>query len=173
MSLFRPETINIQTLECVSYDARDSLPPIAAIYFVLSPDGEILYIGKATNLYLRWKSHHRRHVYALIHAVRIAWIPISNRAKLVEIEQMCIQHFSPVHNGSKYPKRADEKRSTSFRLTHEAKSLLGKLSNLMGMPQTAVCETLIREKARREKVHTQTRSSRDDPTEPLAASVGR
>ncbi|GFE72116.1 GIY-YIG nuclease family protein [Chroococcus sp. FPU101] len=38
---------------------RAKLPPSPAIYFVFTPDKQLLYIGKADNLQKRWNSHHK------------------------------------------------------------------------------------------------------------------
>jgi len=45
-----------------------------------------------------------------------------------------------------------DKKSTSFRLTPEARRLLEVLALKFGISQTAVLELLIREKAKRENV---------------------
>jgi len=45
-----------------------------------------------------------------------------------------------------------DKTKTSFTLSDEAKDLLQQLSAKMGISQTAVIETIIREKAKREKI---------------------
>jgi tetrahydromethanopterin S-methyltransferase subunit G len=38
---------------------RAKLPPTSGIYFVYTPDHNLLYIGKADNLRTRWNSHHK------------------------------------------------------------------------------------------------------------------
>jgi len=52
------------------------------------------------------------------------------------------------------PRSKDEvqKFSTSIRLSAEAKSLLDKLAQNLGVSQSAILELAIREKAKREKV---------------------
>lgn len=49
-----------------------------------------------------------------------------------------------------------KKEPTSIRLTPEAKTLLSRLSDALGVSQAAVLETLIREKAKRERLATPT-----------------
>ena len=38
---------------------RAKLPSQAGIYFVYTPDHQLLYLGKADNLNIRWNSHHK------------------------------------------------------------------------------------------------------------------
>ncbi len=38
---------------------RSQLPARPGIYFVYTPDYQLLYIGKADNLQKRWNSHHK------------------------------------------------------------------------------------------------------------------
>ena len=176
MSLPTPESINVTALPYVLMDERGSLPNIPAVYFVLNNTGDILYIGRAKSLCFRWQSHHRMAQFIAYKDLKLAWIVVEDIDLLGSLEKSCIDYFSPSLNGPVHGYRESMARPrviTSMRLTPETKSLLARLSDLLGMSQAAVIETLIREKARREKVHTQTRSSRDDPTEPLAASVGR
>jgi hypothetical protein len=45
-----------------------------------------------------------------------------------------------------------KKRSTSFTLTHEARRLLAKLHDKLGISMAAVVELAIREKADKEKI---------------------
>jgi len=54
----------VWSLPSVELADRASLPNIPAIYYATDRTGQILYVGKATNLYLRWNSrrfgaHHK------------------------------------------------------------------------------------------------------------------
>jgi hypothetical protein len=54
-----------------------------------------------------------------------------------------------------------KKEATSVRLTPEAKILLVRLSDALGLSQAGILETLIREKAKRERLAA---SPQDRPT---------
>jgi len=54
----------VWSLPSVELADRASLPSISAIYYATDRTGQILYVGKSTNLYLRWNSrrfgaHHK------------------------------------------------------------------------------------------------------------------
>lgn len=49
-------------------------------------------------------------------------------------------------------KMLEEKKKTSFQVSQEGKRLLEALSTKLGISQSAVFETAIREKAKKEKV---------------------
>jgi predicted DNA-binding protein len=51
-----------------------------------------------------------------------------------------------------------KKEATSVRLTPEAKTLLQRLSDSLGLSQAGVLEILIRDKAKRERVETNDRT---------------
>ncbi|WP_375494649.1 GIY-YIG nuclease family protein [uncultured Nostoc sp.] len=51
--------INPLELPFVSFQERKILPASPGIYFAISSNDEILYIGRSNNLRNRWKSHHR------------------------------------------------------------------------------------------------------------------
>lgn len=38
---------------------RSKLPALPGVYFVYTPDHQLLYVGKADNLKIRWNSHHK------------------------------------------------------------------------------------------------------------------
>jgi len=50
-----------------------NLPCTSAVYFALTADNAILYIGQTGNLRQRWATHHRRHQLHQEGGVRFAW----------------------------------------------------------------------------------------------------
>lgn len=102
-------------LPSLSLDQRNALPDCPAIYFVLSPDDVVLYIGKTVKLMMRWKAHHRYRQCAAIPGVRIAWLSLTDTPDLLNaIEQACIEYFEPTFNRQHLPNIEDIKRSVRF-----------------------------------------------------------
>jgi hypothetical protein len=95
------ETVNLLDLPSVALTDRATLPNCSAIYFALSPDNTVLYIGKARNLAFRWrgKTHHRYFELAGMGNVRIAWLIVSDPMLLNGVEAACIAYFRPPLNG--------------------------------------------------------------------------
>ncbi len=95
------ETIQ-QKLPHVSLTELYELPEVSAIYYVVAND-TVLYVGQATNLKDRWRSHHRTlqlmtFIYAGI-PVDIYWRECE-RAVLSEEESKEIETFVPRLNRS-------------------------------------------------------------------------
>lgn len=93
-----PKNIQVSTLPGLVLSQKKFLPKISSIYFVISNSTEIIYIGKAKNLYRRWSDHH---LYAKLKCqenITIAWLSVQNSDLLFEIETAMIKHFQPVFN---------------------------------------------------------------------------
>ena len=90
--------INPLDLPSVPLIEKDSLPQLAAIYFVISENGKILYIGRSINLASRWKDHHRYSELKELRSVRIAWLDCDDESLLPQIEEAMIKHFLPYLN---------------------------------------------------------------------------
>jgi hypothetical protein len=76
---------------------RDVFPPVAAIYFFLTENGIVLYVGETANLATRCGGH-PRHTAALEidpHA-RVHWL--ERRSGRAAFEAACIRRFSPSLN---------------------------------------------------------------------------
>ena len=68
--------LRVWSLPSVELADRASLPNIPAIYYATDRTGQILYVGKATNLYLRWNSrrfgaHHKLNELSQYHGVKL------------------------------------------------------------------------------------------------------
>lgn len=76
----------------------ENIPAVSAVYFVYVPPDIVLYIGQATSLATRWKSHRflRLSCYE-IKNLRLAWLP-AEPATLTVIERYYIQKLRPPLN---------------------------------------------------------------------------
>lgn len=93
-----PATIDPFSLPAVARQERNKLPHGAALYFVLSNDKTVLYVGRSAALYGRWVAHHLLEPLRNRGGVRIAWMVVSDPALLPPWEALCINHFHPRMN---------------------------------------------------------------------------
>ena len=93
-----PKNIQVLQLPGVVLSQKKFLPKISSIYFVISNSKEIIYIGKAKNLYRRWGDHHLFERLKCQENITIAWLSVQNSDLLFEIETAMIKHFQPVFN---------------------------------------------------------------------------
>ena len=66
----------VWSLPSVDLADRASLPKITAVYYAVDRTGQILYVGKSTNLYLRWNNrrfgaHHKLHELSQYRGVKL------------------------------------------------------------------------------------------------------
>jgi len=98
-----PAQIDLASLPYVPFAQRHTLPPCAALYFVLEPANTVTYIGRTISLRQRWRgSHHLLGTYAPIEGLRIAWVLVSDATFLAALERACIAFFQPRDN---HPRR--------------------------------------------------------------------
>lgn len=90
--------VDLQELPAVALENRLMLPHCAAVYFALSKNNEVLYIGKSVDIAHRWISHHRWRNLDEIGNVRIAWMEVNNSSLLPELEWLLIEKFKPSLN---------------------------------------------------------------------------
>jgi Arc/MetJ-type ribon-helix-helix transcriptional regulator len=97
--------INICSLPSISFQERQNLPSIPAIYFVVSSEEDLLYIGQTMNLQKRWEAHHRTKQLESFSHVRICWLSLPNTTseELLKLEYACILHFEPLINATPLP----------------------------------------------------------------------
>lgn len=74
MDTINPDTPDIAGLPWVLFDERKTLPKASAMYFALTVDERLLYIGKTTNLRTRWYAHHKAASLTEAGCVRLAWM---------------------------------------------------------------------------------------------------
>lgn len=76
----------------------EEVPAVSAVYFVYVPPDIVLYIGQATSLSVRWKSHRFLRLCCYeIKNLRLAWLP-TELAALTVIERYYIQKLRPPLN---------------------------------------------------------------------------
>lgn len=100
--MIAPEYIDPSTLRALPLASRRQFPETTCIYFAIDSLGAVQYIGQSVNLRQRWAGHHRREHLEGLGGVRIAWIEISDRAFLNEIESALIDWFDPPLNSTRY-----------------------------------------------------------------------
>lgn len=96
-------SIDISKLPALLLSERHRLPRCSAVYFVFLDFNELLYIGKAVNLRLRWKNHHRLKELNSIKNVLIAWLEV-DVFDLGNFEYSFIEEFKPKLNDTPVPK---------------------------------------------------------------------
>ncbi|MEH1902496.1 MAG: hypothetical protein V7L04_14025 [Nostoc sp.] len=93
------EQVDLLDLPSMPLTQRNSFPPIPCVYFALSPQSEVMYIGRTVNLKARWAGHHRYEEIKSIQGISIAWLEIKEVEILPGIEQSIIEYFNPPLNG--------------------------------------------------------------------------
>ena len=83
----------------LSIENIDKLPKEAGVYLVLDKDEEVIYVGKAKNLYRRWKSwksrHHKRKEFIKRTNVKVAY---RLTPYISELETRLIYSYKPCLN---------------------------------------------------------------------------
>jgi predicted GIY-YIG superfamily endonuclease len=92
------DTANISLLPSLPITERFDLPEIGAVYFVLSEIGNIEYIGKASNLHRRWRSHNCCADLSNPKTSKIAWQEVCNETERDTLEREYILNFFPEIN---------------------------------------------------------------------------
>lgn len=92
-------------LPFVSFDRRALLPAISCIYFAVSDEDEILYVGQSINVRKRWsgRGHHNSH--QMRPSYRIYWMPVPFE-DLNRIENAFIMQLDPPWNKDRGGARA-------------------------------------------------------------------
>ncbi len=98
MTKIAPESIDFLNLPSLPLKSRKDLPNCQGIYFVISSQGTIQYIGCTKNLRRRWQQHHRLGQLEKYFDVKIAWLEVSESELLPEIEKALIKWFKPYLN---------------------------------------------------------------------------
>ena len=94
MDVLAPENLDLASLPWVPFAERKALPPLSAVYFAVGTGDTILYIGKTTNLRMRWNTHHKTAMLEAAPCLRIAWMAC-DASRAAAIEWALIQHFMP------------------------------------------------------------------------------
>ena len=129
------KSFDITSLPSVLLENKDRLPDASAIYFVLSQQNKILYIGQSKALNKRWKHHQKLKDISKYESVKIAYLVFSIPDFLFEIEQALIRHFDPPLNlYNPFNQKSDEVRVVkSLRASDEVWEKLGILAKEKNM----------------------------------------
>lgn len=98
-----PKEIVLAALPSLPLEQSSELPQIPGIYIAYIADSStntIQYIGRSTNIYRRWRTHHRFNDLIKVRNIRIAWIVIEDTSLLPGIESVLIRFFNPPLNGA-------------------------------------------------------------------------
>ncbi|MBR8835188.1 MAG: AAA family ATPase [Stigonema ocellatum SAG 48.90 = DSM 106950] len=111
--------IELSELPSVSLNARQYLPACSAIYMVIDSLNQVLYVGKASNLQIRWQRHHRLEQLNDIDKkmfVRIAWL-VCEQNQLDKLEVDFIAKYSPLLNNTPVTKEKEKWKSEMINMT--------------------------------------------------------
>lgn len=98
MSSFTLESFDLSSLPCLPLSDKSKLPSCASVYFALSAQGRVLYVGRSIDVRERLRRHHRVSLLEALGGVRIAWLKESNSLALQSIETALIKYFNPPLN---------------------------------------------------------------------------
>jgi hypothetical protein len=84
-------------LPSVPFLTPRALPQCTAVYFCLSADATVLYVGSSWNIRKRWYQQEKQPLLAYMGCASIAW-KVCTLEELPALETVCIQHFRPLLN---------------------------------------------------------------------------
>lgn len=115
--------VQISHLSSVAFEDRQHLPAIPAVYFVMSAQRQIVYIGECADLLLRWQGkRHQRAAQMQGGGYRIHWRQApADTAERKAAEREAITYFQPLWNRTEIP--ADELREVTLYIRRVAKHL--------------------------------------------------
>jgi GIY-YIG catalytic domain len=147
-------------LPSVVFTARQTLPCCSCVYFALSAEGAVLYVGQSQNLRERWYSHHRTEELRMLGCVSIAWYvaPVEDGP---DLENALIQHYQPALNGWK--DRPVPRPSFPIKAWRETAYLLNLLVAYSGESRGALIHRLAQEECKRLSLSFSERNSGDLP----------
>lgn len=132
--------VNPFELPSLPLSDRRKLPVCMAVYFALSEENNVLYIGRSTDLNLRWLNHHHWQKLKSFNNVKIAWINVDDEKLLVGIESALIQHFNPPLNTRK--KWVGKKKTLNF--SEQELEYLKQISEKTGRTETDIVREALR-----------------------------
>lgn len=97
--------LDLSRLPSVPLSQKANLDRHSAIYFALDSNNKVWYVGRAINLFIRWRKHHRFAQLCEINRtnpVRLAWWEC-NPEQLKQAEDRLIKVYKPVLNNTIVP----------------------------------------------------------------------
>jgi predicted GIY-YIG superfamily endonuclease len=111
--------INPITLPSVEFELLEKLPPKPGVYFALTEDDRLLYVGRSEDIRRRWTSRHHRHAqiarYNEVNQVRVAYY-LADKFILEALEAQLIEQLRPELNGRRLPKEEILGESLEFEI---------------------------------------------------------
>lgn len=156
MSAFAPESFDLSSLPCLPLSDRGKLPHCAAVYFALSSQGRVLYIGRSIDIRERLRGHHRLTLLKSLGGVKIAWFKESDSLALQRIETILIKHFNPPLNKiPSYLKEEDTEKLIKYLTLNERiyKSNVIPINKLL-TPQPSKTNELVNPIQTESKLHS-------------------
>ena len=95
--MYTAESIDPMNLPSSLISEIRNLPESCGIYFAISAENQILYVGKASNLRRRWCGHHLSSYFISLGNIRIAWASVSQEC-IDALEIDLIRRFTPRFN---------------------------------------------------------------------------
>lgn len=112
------QDFDLFSLPSVDLCSKKDLPPVSCVYFVVDAASVVQYVGKASNLALRWKQHHRFEQLCGMGEIRIYWLsaPVES---IGEIEKVFIEKLCPPLNNSEvmYPEGKKTPKQNQIKIT--------------------------------------------------------
>lgn len=131
-------------LPSVTWENRRSLPSESGVYFALSKNCEVLYVGATADLKARWRGHHRENDLRAMECASIAYY-LCPKQDLSETEQSMITHLSPKlnpHGGHPYIDRRHKALGITRSIVFP-RQLYTKLELLAGFQERTVSSLIV------------------------------
>jgi hypothetical protein len=135
--------MDLSQLPSLPLAERKKLPDVSGIYFAMSADGEVLYVGRTRSLFLRWQTHHRFRQLEVVPGVRIAWLT-ADRSSLPDKERSFITDFSPPLNRTRVPRIPGQKIAVGFTCSQRLFVVLAKMAKDEDRSLSQLVERLLR-----------------------------
>jgi DNA-binding XRE family transcriptional regulator len=96
--------IDIEKLPSMAFTEMSHLPNERSVYFALTSDGTVLYVGQTESLSRRWLSHSKKEDLASVGCSKIAWM--KSEGDIKTLESAFVKRFRPsLNKGEKQSKR--------------------------------------------------------------------
>jgi len=96
--MINPSKIQLSSLPSVALEDRSRLPQLSGIYFAIDSQSMVQYIGRSSDIRLRWSDHHRCDDLKTIGGIKIAYLAVDLPRLLPDIELALITWFDPPLN---------------------------------------------------------------------------
>lgn len=88
-------------LPWIPIEGYRGLPVSPGVYFVVSHEDTVLYVGRSQSIRKRWLTHERLQEFLSKPGIRIAWLSVVDIDALPKLEEAYIEHLKPLHNGKR------------------------------------------------------------------------